>query len=697
TDGWWRYADERQGHPLLSAEGWRQQLSAHGFVDVAVLEQAGQAVIVAQAAPHAPLGQTCRWLILADRQGVGAALASQLRQQGDTVQVAYRAGIEKEMELPTAEQVISLQPDAAQEYLQLLQPAPDRIVHLWSLDTPALPVPAGSPLLGRDGKQMDVVAAAETGYASALLLVQALFEAEVKPASLWLVTRDAQPAGGRNPVQGAIQSGLWGIGKVIELEHPELNAVCIDLPQDGDVELQASWLRAVLAAPSALREQQIALRAEGQYLARLQRCQQPPAQPRPLYGDGTYLIAGGLGGVGLAVARWLAEQGARHLLLLGRSRPRAEAQAQVEQIAALGASVTVAQGDVADWEGMRALLAQIDPAHPLRGVIHSVGVLDDGALQQQSWPRFTAVLTPKLQGAWNLHTLTQGMDLDFFVLFSSAASLLGNPGQANHAAANAFLDAFAHHRRQQGLPALSINWGAWSEIGAAAEIARKIQAGRGRAGVEVIAPAAGIAAFAALLTQPQAQVGVVPIHWPQFLAGIEAEQTYFAEFRRTLPMLSTTSVQSIYQQLMDALPKKRASLMRTYVQEVVAQTLQATQPLAVDVGFSDLGVDSLMAIELRRRLEKGLQMAIPSTIAFEYPTIDALTGFLLQKLDEQRAELLALQTDSPLQPAPDTVVDVIAVPVEPIKERTDEESVEAQLRWLETILKGREDGGTYST
>ncbi|MFZ4850519.1 MAG: SDR family NAD(P)-dependent oxidoreductase, partial [Caldilinea sp.] len=632
TDGWWRYADERQGHPLLSAEGWRQQLSAHGFVDVAVLEQAGQAVIVAKAGPHASL--THRWLILADRQGVGAALASQLRQQGDTVQVVYRASTEGEMKRPTAEQLLFLQPDAAQEYLQLLHPAPDRVVHLWSLDTPALP---DSPLLGRDGAPLDLVAAAETGYASALLLVQALLKAEVKPASLWLVTRDAQPAGSRNPVQGAIQSGLWGMGKVIDLEHPELNPVCIDLPQDGDAELQAGWLRTVLATSTGMREQQIALRAEGQYLARLQRCRQSSAPPQPLHPDGTYLITGGLGGVGLATARWLAEQGARHLLLLGRSLPRAEAQAQVEQMAALGATVTVVQGDVADWEGMRALLAQIDPARPLRGVIHSVGVLDDAALLQQSWPRFAAVLAPKLQGAWNLHALTQGLDLDFFVLFSSVASLLGSPGQANHAAANAFLDAFVHHRRQQGLPALSINWGAWSEIGAAAALARKIQAGQGRAGMGVIAPAAGVAAFAALLAQPEAQVGVVPIQWPQFLQGAETVHAYLAEFRRTLPAVST-SVQSSYRQLLEATPEKRAPLMHTYVQEVVAQTLQATQPLAVDAGFNELGLDSLMAIELRRRLEKRLQLTLPSTVAFEYPTVRTLSAYLLERLQEAAGE-----------------------------------------------------------
>jgi acyl carrier protein/NADPH:quinone reductase-like Zn-dependent oxidoreductase len=498
------------------------------------------------------------------------------------------------------------------------------------------------------------------------------------------------------------------MGKVIDLEHPELNPVCVDLPQDGDVELQAGWLRTLLAVPAAQREQQIALRPEGQYLARLQRCRQPSVPPQPLDGDGTYLITGGLGGVGLAVARWLAEQGARHLLLLGRSRPRAEAQAQVEQMAALGATVTVVQGDVADWEGMRALLAQIDPAHPLRGVIHSVGVLDDAALLQQSWPRFTAVLAPKLQGAWNLHVLTQGLDLDFFVLFSSAASLLGNPGQINHAAANAFLDAFVHHRRQQGLPALSVNWGAWSEIGAAAEIARKIQAGQGRAGMGIIAPAAGIAAFAHLLTQPQAQVGVVPIRWPLWLQ--KSASAFYHEFVQTsvrpAPLSSAAVVAppQLLQQLAEALEDERKELLMTHIQEMLAKVLGLSALPATYLGFTDLGMDSLMGIELRRMLERSLQISLRSTLAFEYPTVEALADYLLTAGLTERLAAASSQSAgarSLAKPSPGLVESVkheksdLSVSGGAEEALPDEESVEAKLRRLEALLQGDDDGGTY--
>jgi NAD(P)-dependent dehydrogenase (short-subunit alcohol dehydrogenase family)/acyl carrier protein len=411
--------------------------------------------------------------------------------------------------------------------------------------------------------------------------------------------------------------------------------------------------------------------------------------------------------VGLATARWLAEQGARHLLLLGRSRPRAEAQAQVEQLAALGATVTVVQGDVADWEGMRALLAQIDPARPLRGVIHSVGVLDDAALLQQSWPRFTAVLAPKLQGAWNLHVLTQGLDLDFFVLFSSVASLLGSPGQANHAAANAFLDAFVHHRRQQGLPALSINWGVWSEIGAAADLARKIQAGQGRAGMGVIAPAAGIATFAYLLAQPQAQVGVVPIQWP--LWPQESAPAFYYEFVHASAHFGSLSSAAaaplpLLQQLAEALEDERKELLMGHIQEMLAKVLGLSTLPATYLGFTDLGMDSLMGIELRRRLERSLQLSLRSTLAFEYPTVEALAEYLLTA---GLAERLAAASDqsagtrSPANPSPGPVESVehekndLSVSGEGEETRPGEESVEAKLRRLEALLQGDDDGGTY--
>ncbi|NER24034.1 MAG: SDR family NAD(P)-dependent oxidoreductase, partial [Symploca sp. SIO1C2] len=184
--------------------------------------------------------------------------------------------------------------------------------------------------------------------------------------------------------------------------------------------------------------------------------------------EGSYLITGGLGALGLRVAQWMVDIGAGHLVLMGRSAPSEAAQQVINQLERAGAQVVVVSGDVSKKQDVVRILAEIDSSYPpLRGVIHGAGVLDDGVLQQMSWERFTRVMAPKVEGAWHLHTLTEHLEIDFFVCFSSMASLLGSPGQGNYAAANGFMDALAHHRRAKGLAGLSINWGPWAEAGMA--------------------------------------------------------------------------------------------------------------------------------------------------------------------------------------------------------------------------------------
>ena len=242
----------------------------------------------------------------------------------------------------------------------------------------------------------------------------------------------------------------------------------------------------------------------------------PPTYPSPH--PPTYLITGGLGGLGLLTADWLAAREAYHLVLVSR-RSHAdippETQGQLQALEARGARVTVVQADVAQQDELAAAIASLGT--PLRGVIHGAGVLDDGVLQQLTWERLESVLAPKVYGAWHLHQLTQEQPLEFFVLFSSAASLLGSPGQGSHVAANAFLDALAHHRQGLGLPGLSINWGAWSGVGAAAQ--RQVDQQMQVRGVDAIAPDQGLHIFSQLLAHSsEAQVGVIPIRWPQFLS-----------------------------------------------------------------------------------------------------------------------------------------------------------------------------------
>lgn len=685
TDGWWHFADMRQDYPLLTADAWTALLQAHGFAQVATTEVNGQAVIVAQVASYPKDSHSATedqtdgeaWLLFADRQEIAVALADYLRQQGKRALLVEAGSAYAQIDDAT----FQIHPDTAADYRQLLAAIPEvkQIVHLWGLNTPVL------------SATTDLVASAQGSCGTVLHLVQALLHQRIEPSGLWLITQAAQAVIADDKVVGVAQSPLWGMGKVIGLEHPELNCHLFDLDSaaKNSKEAQATLLYAVIndnrvkasmvEGQKVLRESAFAVRNTPQgascYVPRLTYAALEATQTLTISKEATYLITGGLSGIGLEIARWLAEQGAGHLILLGRSAPKAEITPQLDQIRARGTLLTLAQVDVTNHQQLTTLLAQIDEHFPLRGVIHSVGVLADGALLQQSWERFAKVLAPKLQGAWYLHELTQTYNLDFFILFSSVTGLLGNRGQANHAAANAFLDAFAHYRQTLGQPALSINWGAWSEVGAAAELVRANQQQMDRDGMGFMTPTQGVAAFATLLQQAIPQAGVLPITWSKYSQSERVRDPFYANFveqssgvANQAPEVQPIAQHSIRQQLAVADPAVRRGLLVTHVQGAVAKILGIATSPAANVGFTELGMDSLMAIELRRQLEHSLQLTLPSTLAFEYPTAERLTTYLLE---ESLAECLPKAKVEP---------DQLSAPV-------TEDSVEAWLHKLQALLE----------
>lgn len=352
--------------------------------------------------------------------------------------------------------------------------------------------------------------------------------------------------------------------------------------------------------------------------------------------DATYLITGGLGGLGLLTAEWLVQQGATHLVLVSRHE-RSEIQPRILALEQTGAQIVVASVDVTQHAAMADLISHITNAMPpIRGVIHAAGVLEDKVLQQMTAAQMAKVMQPKVMGAWHLHELTQTQPIDFFVLFSSATALLGSPGQANHVAANTFLDTLAQYRRSLGHPALSINWGIWSEVGSAVDRATPM----GLRGIGTIASQQGIQILAQLLQQPITQIGVVPIHWQQFLQqGVTAP--FFEDFAViTQPNLQQSSaIPEFLQQFQSASPPKRRSLLAQYLRNQLAQVLgfSPEAPEAIDPqrGFFDLGMDSLTAVELRNRLHTSLNCSLPATIIFDYPTLNNLVDYLMQQLTLQ--------------------------------------------------------------
>jgi acyl transferase domain-containing protein len=396
----------------------------------------------------------------------------------------------------------------------------------------------------------------------------------------------------------------------------------------------------------------------------------PPVRP-----DASYLITGGLRGLGLVVARHLVRRGARHLVLMGRTAPSDRALSVIEELRHAGVRVVVRQGDVSRHEDVAQAVAALTDMPPLRGVIHSAGVLNDGVLRRLDWPRFAEVLAPKVEGAWQLSRHTHDLPLDFFVLFSSVASLLGPAGQANHAAANAFLDTFAHRLRADGVPAVSINWGAWSEIGAAAE--RNVGERIGGRGVDTITPEDGVLVLEEVLGRGAAQVVVLPVRWPVFLRDYApgAEPPFLSgvarEGRREVVVDSpAVAARDFRQELADTPLAERRSRLKAHVRRQVVRVLgfDASDALDGRRPLSELGLDSLMAVELRNLLSAsvGLRRTLPATLLFDHPTIDALVDYLA-------TELPGMPTTPEVAPVASRAFDASGDALNRIEELSDDE------------------------
>ncbi len=344
----------------------------------------------------------------------------------------------------------------------------------------------------------------------------------------------------------------------------------------------------------------------------------------------TYLITGGLGALGLQVAYWLVTQGIKHLVLMGRNDVKPHLDQQLEQLQQTGIKVVIAQGDVADTQQVAKVLSQIESTLPtLRGVIHAAGILDDGVLLQQDWVRFTRVLNPKVQGAWNLHLLTQKYDLDRFILFSSASSLLGAAGQANYCAANSFLDALAHVRQGQGLPAIAINWGAWQSIGLAAKA--QIERSFAQKGIGTIHRKQAISILEQLLLHEPTQIGVIPIEWSQWSKNKILTPFYQDLVPLTTAQTRSATIRNLPQQLANVTYQERKSLLIQHISQQVAQILGINHIDTIDTqqGFSELGLDSLGSVELRNKLQTSLEIRLSATVIFDYPNINAIANYLL--------------------------------------------------------------------
>ncbi|MER5936571.1 type I polyketide synthase [Streptomyces sp. NPDC001928] len=512
-----------------------------------------------------------------------------------------------------AERLRQFVPDDAAE------PHVTRVVSLLAADTTVLPggVPAGVP-------------------ATALLL-QALDDAGLT-APVWTVTSGAVATGpGEAPADPA-QAAHWGLGRVAALEYPDRWGGLIDLPGALD-DAALRRFTAFLAAPGD--EDEVAVRGTGVLGRRFVPA--PGVEGAPVWEpSGTVLITGGTGALGGHVARWAAQHGAEHLLLLsrrGRQAPGAEELAA--ELTALGARVTVAACDTANRAELTAALEAIPADVPLTAVVHAAGVLDDAVLDGLTPDRFTDVFHAKVQPALLLDELTREHDLAAFVLFSSVAGAVGNPGQGNYAAANTALDALAQRRRAERLPATSVAWGAWDGSGMAAGVQDTERA----FGAALLDPAAALTALAELVAEPHPVTVIADLQHPPFLqalfslrpspalaalpAGREALRT-----ARTSRSAGEEARRALRDRVHATIPGERLPLLLDLVRTQAAAVLAHPDPAAIrpDKPFQDLGFDSLTSMELRTRLARVTGLPLPAGLLFDHPRPRTLAEHLLDTL-----------------------------------------------------------------
>ncbi|MGI5336450.1 type I polyketide synthase [Streptomyces sp. CA-181903] len=467
-------------------------------------------------------------------------------------------------------------------------------------------------------------------------------------ATLVVVTRGALAVRPGEDVPDPAAAAALGLLRTAQSEHPD-RIVLVDTDTDTDAAVDGRVLAAVLDAG----EPQAAVRGGEVLIPRLVAARAEGTGSRPLAPRGTVLVTGGTGALGGELARHLARAGARRLLLAARRGQEAPGAAELTaELAELGAEATVAACDVSDRAALAALLAGIPEEHPLTAVYHVAGVTDDGVLDAQTPERLDAVLRPKADAAWHLHELTRDDDLAAFVMFSSAAGAFGSAGQGGYAAANAYLDALAHHRRSRGLPAQSLAWGLWARSSALTDALDAT--GRARLGRTGVLPLATDDALALL---DAAAAHGEPVLLPLRLdpARVPAQGRPPA-LLRALPATEPAAERTEDRGAVPAPPghryatlpepeRRRAllGLVRTHAAAVLGEATPAD--IAPDRGFVDLGLDSLADLELRDRLHEATGLDLPTTLIFDYPTAAVLADHLCA---EFAAEAPADDLDGPV-------------------------------------------------
>ncbi len=536
-------------------------------------------------------------------------------------------------------------------------------------------------LLALDESPLADHPAVSAGLAGTVALVRAL-EDTGGEARLWALSHGAVSTGRSDRPTSTVQAQLWGLGRVVALEHPERWGGLVDLPAAPDARA-AARLATVLAGIPATdgdsgREDQLAVRGSGVFARRLAHA---PLDTRPAEewtARGTALITGGTGALGAHVARWLARAGAEHLVLTSRRGPDAPGAAELKaELEELGAAVTVAACDVAERESVVRLLDGLaGDGHTVRSVFHAAGVSPALALTDTTPADLAEALAAKAAGAAHLDELVASEGLDAFVLFSSIAAVWGSGGQSGYGAANAFLDALAERRRARGLPATSLAWGAWggSGMAATAEAEEHLR----RRGVGLLVPDLAVGALAQALALDETCLTVADVDWERFAPAFTAA--------RPSPLLGALPELRPRPSAATAAPAGEAAPVSAWAAELAGHPEAERQRVVLDLvraeaaaalgyagaeaveptrAFRELGFDSLTAVELRNRLAAATEVQLPATAVFDHPSPDVLARHLLAELTGATAgptgTTAATTAPAPVAQPADVAEDPIAI------------------------------------
>ncbi|WP_413206148.1 type I polyketide synthase [Rhodospirillum sp. A1_3_36] len=614
-------------------------------------ESAPTAADARVAADHA-----APWLIFADKGGTGQELADHLHQRGNhAIQVTAGEGfavLERDR--------IRIDPRRAEDMAAVLERVtPSRVVYLWGLDATA-----------PDAASFD--AAAIGSCAPFLHLVAALAQkaAAAPPPPLAVVTRGAWNVEPDEPVEVA-QAPLSGLARTVTLEHPELRVRHIDLSLGGRVpQIDDLWRELTVDD----LEPRMALRGRSRRAPRLVSAPSPQgASVMTLRPDGAYLITGGLGALGRLMAQRLIARGARDLTLVGRSAPNENADAFLGELRATGATVRVHLADLADAKQVAHAVAVAASEQPLAGIVHAAGTLEDGVLAQLDAERLHRALAAKALGLAHLDEETRAAHLDFFIAFSSMVSLTGSAAQGAYAAANAAVDALMRRRRAMGLPGLSVNWGPWADVGMAARLDERQRDRLSRQGIGTLPPKAALDALERLTVETSAQTGIMRVDWAAFLRAAPgaADDPLFTHLRPpTGQAQAAAPAAAKWVERLRATPTSgRSAALMGLIREEISQVIggRGGQPIGPRQPLFELGVDSLMAVELRGRLVAALGCPLATTLLFDHPTLEALTAHVMTAAPEL-ADGNGSSETGPATQAPTTTM---SVPVNAAETTTD--------------------------